>query len=454
MDQIFYKITNSNECHNGYQYKDGLNVLNGPFNPVGSCVAGGLYFTTIDHIFDFLSFGCHLREVTLPPDCLWVKDPDGNKYRADKIILGNKYHLSKPETWQLLFEKAQGKVNKYIYQGCLFYAWKNDFKEVLKFLRIDYIKNMIEDGADVSDALNLMYHWNDYGSNYRQYTIEIIKDLIEKGININNLLDFVIRYRDMSAILYLIEKGVDINDALKLASERKDVELVADLLKRGGNIDVCANLEYFLSHRCITCILKDNGADMYEFDDLRGYEYEKYQKDSNTELVAASKNGDLTNVKYLVESGAKINTDNYSALIHASANGHLSVVKYLVESGAKVGADNYLALKYAAGNGHLDIVQYLVENGANIFADKNCAFRLACKNGHLAVVKFLVECGAKINVDDSYAYRIACRNGYLDMLCYLLGTNSEPSTTIEFLKKIATQYNHSNVVDYLSSKTN
>ena len=31
---IYYKITNENENHHGYQYKDGLNVLEEPFDEI------------------------------------------------------------------------------------------------------------------------------------------------------------------------------------------------------------------------------------------------------------------------------------------------------------------------------------------------------------------------------------------------------------------------------------
>ena len=39
------------ENHHGYQYKDGLNILQEPFAETGSCVPGGFYFTDIDNIF-------------------------------------------------------------------------------------------------------------------------------------------------------------------------------------------------------------------------------------------------------------------------------------------------------------------------------------------------------------------------------------------------------------------
>ena len=38
LDKKFFKITNKEECHNGFQYIDGLNILKEPFAETGSCV--------------------------------------------------------------------------------------------------------------------------------------------------------------------------------------------------------------------------------------------------------------------------------------------------------------------------------------------------------------------------------------------------------------------------------
>lgn len=98
----YFKITNEAENHHGFQYKDGLNVLLQPFRQEGSCVPGGLYFTTIDFIHEFYNYGVNLRIVELPtsdPEFKMVGDPEGNKWRANKIILGAKYSLADPATY-------------------------------------------------------------------------------------------------------------------------------------------------------------------------------------------------------------------------------------------------------------------------------------------------------------------------------------------------------------------
>lgn len=92
----FYKITNKKECHYGFQYNDGLNVLIGEFNSDTNkeCVEGGLYFTDSYHLHNFYEYGCYLREIMLPTNDKNFKMVKlSGKYRANMIILGNKYDL-------------------------------------------------------------------------------------------------------------------------------------------------------------------------------------------------------------------------------------------------------------------------------------------------------------------------------------------------------------------------
>jgi|GEM_PF-4079691 len=92
--KTYYKITNEKEKHYNFQYKNGLNVLKEKFNnnPLDSCVPGGFYFTDQNNIFGFLD-GYWVREVSIPPDAQVVLDPDGNKWRTDKIIFEKKYTI-------------------------------------------------------------------------------------------------------------------------------------------------------------------------------------------------------------------------------------------------------------------------------------------------------------------------------------------------------------------------
>ena len=53
----FWKITNEEENHHGFQYQDGLNVDTQEFQESGTCVKGGLYFTDSENIPNFFGYG-------------------------------------------------------------------------------------------------------------------------------------------------------------------------------------------------------------------------------------------------------------------------------------------------------------------------------------------------------------------------------------------------------------
>ena len=103
---VYYKITNQNECHHGYQYYDGLNILPDPFAQTGSGCPGGFYFTDIGKILEYARYNnYYLREVILPvddPEFQMVQDQDA--WRANRIILGRRWKLSDESAFDYLWE--------------------------------------------------------------------------------------------------------------------------------------------------------------------------------------------------------------------------------------------------------------------------------------------------------------------------------------------------------------
>ena len=88
---VLLKVLNNEEIHHGYQYKEGLNKLpeGEKFNDdeTQSCAPGGFYFSNLENIHEFLHMGTHLRKIEIPPGTKIVKDPNGTKSRADRIII-------------------------------------------------------------------------------------------------------------------------------------------------------------------------------------------------------------------------------------------------------------------------------------------------------------------------------------------------------------------------------
>lgn len=99
----YFKFMNVKQCHNSFQYQDGLNILKDPFSRTGGCGPGGLYFTTKANLGKYVEFGTVIREVTLPFEdpafqmvCL---DHGGGdmKWRANQIILGRTWSVLEPD---------------------------------------------------------------------------------------------------------------------------------------------------------------------------------------------------------------------------------------------------------------------------------------------------------------------------------------------------------------------
>lgn len=88
---------NETENHHGFQYCDGLNILDKPLsvNPDYFPHKDGFHFTDYKHIPYFIDRGVYIREVTIPKDAQVIKMNSFTIWRTDKIILSKKYHIKR-----------------------------------------------------------------------------------------------------------------------------------------------------------------------------------------------------------------------------------------------------------------------------------------------------------------------------------------------------------------------
>ena len=88
----YVKLTTENDTHNGYQYKEGLNCLDGEFNNEKICDSGGLYFCRKEDIYKWINYNDkvmhYIWDVELCEDSKIVDM--GDKLKTDKFILKNK----------------------------------------------------------------------------------------------------------------------------------------------------------------------------------------------------------------------------------------------------------------------------------------------------------------------------------------------------------------------------
>jgi hypothetical protein len=88
----YFKLTTDDCIHNGYQYKEGLNCLEGEFNNENICGSGGLYFCRKEDIGKWTFYNGKLMHYIWDVElCKDSKIVDmGDKLKTNKFILKNK----------------------------------------------------------------------------------------------------------------------------------------------------------------------------------------------------------------------------------------------------------------------------------------------------------------------------------------------------------------------------
>ena len=130
-------------------------------------------------------------------------------------------------------------------------------------------------------------------------------------------------------------------------------------------------------------------------------------------LMVASKKGDLTLVKSLVDAGARIDEKtetNGTAFMFAVLGNRRGVAEWLLDKGADIqviGSNGWTALTLAAAKGHEDLLQWLIDKGAQTQVRdvyRFTPFMRAVENGHESVAALLVDLpGTDVNAQDEYA---------------------------------------------------
>jgi hypothetical protein len=100
----YYIITNATETCDQFVYQTGLNILTHTLIEENS-FNNDMYFTTANHIHKCYHMGIYIREVILPiwePNFRLKVNAIGSKWQANMIILGERYSLFEPKTYEKL----------------------------------------------------------------------------------------------------------------------------------------------------------------------------------------------------------------------------------------------------------------------------------------------------------------------------------------------------------------
>lgn len=152
------------------------------------------------------------------------------------------------------------------------------------------------------------------------------------------------------------------------------------------------------------------------------FDWEEIRLDERLRKACTS-DGDLIEVKSLVESGVEINHDEQCALGYACLDNNFEIAKYLIKKGAKVKGTK--VIRKACRSGNIDLIKYLVTMGADPSSGGDAPLIIACEEGCIDTVKFLVSLGADVVCHKNMAVKVASFKGHLEVVKYLVGLGAD-----------------------------
>ena len=322
----FYKITNAEEKHEGFQYRDGLNILEEKFNddPKSECGPGGLYFTSAKNILEYMGYGPYLRPVKLPwnnPNFKFMKVND--QYRANMLILGERRDLYSVNTLKML--SRQG-VDLRIHNDEL-------LRRAAEHGHLYAVKYLLKRGADIN-AENVFPGTTALASAAGSGHLHIVDFLFKNGADIRALRD--------SALINSAAEGHS--------------EIVKFLLDRGADVHAYNDSALFHAvtnrHLDVVKILIGAGANANRDDeDIK----------SDNMLTTLGISNDLEMLKILVEAGANIYASNNEVLKLSMCHDNIQIVEYLVEKGADIKSAYEYAVEHSINNSAFSFIKNLIE---------------------------------------------------------------------------------------------
>lgn len=285
---------------------------------------------------------------------------------------------------------------------------------------------LLDNGADVN-AINDKTGGTALMAAARAGNTNAVRLLIERGADVNAVdkedntaLKHAARIGHTDVARVLLEKGADVNavtqDSLtvRILAARKDKELagiVRLLMEHGAQLDIA-------SPGGVPA--QDSAAGHHNEIAASPCDTRTSEASFPTPLLYSTRNGNIKNLRCLLEHGADVNAmDNktgYSALMVAGLADQAEAARLLIEKGANINAistneEGVTALMLAMMRGRLmrsatqeidnGTGRLLIEKGADVnIADKNCntALMFAVKTGRANIVRMLIKKGADVNV--------------------------------------------------------
>ncbi len=242
-----------------------------------------------------------------------------------------------------------------------------------------------------NDYINIRYAWDYFNVN------EIVRYAAEGNLDkIKNILD---KIQDDSRIDLTI-----LDTALLAASRGLYFDIVEYLIEKGANLSLpefatTKEQRQFYVNYIVNKI--KNGEEIDVNTDVAG----------ETLLIWASRDGDLENVKFLIEKGADVNMQNVNGETAIDDAKGVEIARYLIDKGAVF---DEIALLGAIVNADLELVKfYIEEKGLSVNYENNIVYTplyMAVKDitfdSHAEeeiyntdIIEYLLNKGAKVTDD-------------------------------------------------------
>jgi hypothetical protein len=185
----YYKIIGKN--NGNFPYHLGVNSLaetGETFNAKPVCAAGGLYYTTVKFIFEYLNYGDRVCRVQIPADAHVVQVE--NKFKADKI-----------EIMEIVPLDVEG-LKWMLERGADIHACDDSaLRWSAQYGHLEVVRLLLERGADIHADDDLALRWSAHNGH-----LEVVRLLLECGADVHADNDFALRWSGDPEIIALLKQ--------------------------------------------------------------------------------------------------------------------------------------------------------------------------------------------------------------------------------------------------------